>query len=187
MACRQWNPCTPCSTTVPYPCPASQNTSTGPTGPAQNGPTSWFFSQLSATNNTIPIQITPSQVTGLNVWQLKSGNTDGRFNLQTGAYSVPYTGVYTISFQGAVVASAIGTNTITTAIYSGGLAQVTQVSTNTASAIGDTFPVSVNATLSLTKGATVQIYASGNITGWNWASQLYPTAGPTAFSIKSEF
>lgn len=187
MTCVQWNPSGP--TSAPYPSYVLSQTqsSTGPTSPVQTGPTSWFLAQLSAANNTIPIPTSSSPVTGLNIWASKAGNADGQFNLTTGAYTAPSNGVYTITFQGSVIASTVGSNTITLSIYSNGLQQVAQISTNASVAAGDSFPVSISATLLLNKGATVQIFASGTASGWNWASQASPSAGFSTLCIKSEF
>lgn len=189
MACRQWNPCTPCSAIVPYPCPSPCSCPTGPTGPASTGPTSYFTAQLSAATNTValPTVNTPVGISGPNLWQVRSGNSDGAFVPSTAAYTVPKTGVYTISFQGSLTASAVITAAIVLGIYVNGNNWSNQVQVLAFPAIGVTAPAAISTTAQLTAGQTIQIWAFSNVAGLAWASTVSPAAGATMLTIKSEF
>ena len=187
MACRQWNPCTPCSTIVPYPCPSPCSCPTGPTGPASTGPTSYFTAQLSAATNTVNLGTVNTPI-GINLWQVRSGNADGAFNPSTAAYTVPKTGVYTITFQGVLISSAIANTTIVIGIYVNGTNWSNQGQVVSFPGVGSTQPVSISTTAQLTAGQTVVIWGSANLASTlNWASTVSPAAGVTVLTIKSEF
>lgn len=187
MACRQWNPCTPCSTIVPYPCPSPCSCPTGPTGPASTGPTSYFTAQLSAATNTVNLGTVNNPI-GINLWQVRSGNADGAFNPSTAAYTVPKTGVYTITFQGSLTSNAIAAAAIVIGIYVNGTNWSNQAQVLAFPAIGSTLPVSISTTAQLTAGQTVVIWGFTNVPSTlNWASTVSPAAGATMLTIKSEF
>ena len=191
MACRQWNPCSPCATLVPYPCsgPCTSQSPSGPTGP--NGPKSWVTAGISFANNTslLPSSQTPAPLVNIN--NVIAGNTDGAFQTANSTYTCGVAGVYSIEFRGGVVVGAQGAGTITIGINVGGQQKAVQTINTGTLAVGNTIPVSLSTTLSLTKGQPVQISASATGTGaglsWAWQSAVAPAVSPTTLTVTSLF
>lgn len=186
MACRQWNPCTPCQTFVPYPCSSPcpcPPATTSPTGP--NGPTSWVSAQLSATNGSVAVPTTATFVAG--PWAIRGGNTDSSFSTVNGTYTAPVAGVYEITFRGSASATAAGTGSLTTSILVGGTSLVNQVIADTFSA-GQTIPIGVTGVFSLKANDQVQVSVQASATpGFTYVSSVNPATAPTTLSVKSLF
>jgi hypothetical protein len=190
MACRQWNPCSPCTTLVPYPCSVPCCTQQSPSGPTgQNGPKSWVTAQISYINNT---QLLPATQTPLvNINSVVDGNKDGKFQTANSTYTVPVTGVYSIEFKGGVIAGAQGAGTITIGINVNSQQKAVQTINTATLAAGNTIPVSLSTTLLLTQNQPVQITASATGTGtglsWAWQSAVAPAVSPTTLTVTSLF
>lgn len=192
MACRQWNPCSPCTTLVPYPCPApcpcpSSCCPTGCTG--STGPSLWLQAAFSATNGTVAIQtVPPFLVSG--PWAVSGGNSGTSFNPNNGTFTVPtgFDGVYEITFAGSVYnpgAAAI-TTAVTLSLFIGSTEKVRQAQSGSIVAGGNQ-PVSLTGIFSLKAGDAVSFLVTSTLPGLYWTSTVYPAASPTFLNIKSLF
>ena len=191
MACRQWNPCSPCTTLVPYPCPAPCPCPcpTGPTGPTQTGPSLWFQAAFSATNGTVQIPTVPPLLVA-GPWAVSGGNSGTSFNTNNGTFTVPtgFDGVYEITFAGSVYnpsAAAIGT-AVTLSLFIGNNEKVRQFQSSSIIAGGNQ-PVNLTGIFSLKAGDAVSFQVTSTLPGLFWTSTVYPAAAPTFINIKSLF
>lgn len=181
MACRPWSPCTavyPCSS--PCPCPA------GPTGPATPaGPSAYVEAEVSQSSGSA-LTLLPAVPTAITFNSVASGNAGTAFNPINGTFQALLPGVYSIAFEGLVVAGTPGQASVNVTINVNGKAVAAQQHLVTL-ALNNTLPVSISTVMPLAASDSVQIVCNSNAIDWSWQTSLAPAPSSAVLKVISLF